>query len=225
MQIALLNSVSHNLRAPLASITSVLDSLLEDRELLDEATRRELLQSAREEAARLNSLIGNLLDITRLDGGAIHLRVEPSDVGDAIAAALMQLGKWREPASVKIDVPRDFPLAPMDFALITQTLVNLVDNIQRTVDREPTPYRDDPYISFRMVLHEGERWRRVNYRQTITGSVTDPAAAVLPGVRVTMTHLETNLERTFVTDEHGDYTFPLLAVAIVSSAIRWCICW
>ena len=85
LQKALLNSVSHNLRAPLASITSVLDSLLEDRELLDEATRRELLKSAREEAARLNSLIGNLLDITRLDGGAIHLRVEPSDVGDAIS--------------------------------------------------------------------------------------------------------------------------------------------
>ena len=128
LQVALLNSVSHNLRAPLASITSVLDSLLEDRELLDEATRRELLKSAREEAARLNSLIGNLLDITRLDGGAIHLRVEPSDMGDAIAAALMQLGKWREPGSVKIDVPRDLPLTPMDFALITQTLVNLVDN-------------------------------------------------------------------------------------------------
>jgi two-component system sensor histidine kinase KdpD len=128
LQKTLLNSVSHNLRAPLASITGVLDSLLEDRDLLDEATRRELLQSAREEAARLNSLIGNLLDITRLDGGAIHLRVEPCEVGDAVAAALMQLGKRREKESVKIDIPRDLPSVPMDFALITQTLVNLIDN-------------------------------------------------------------------------------------------------
>src|SRR3954464_14146746 len=103
LQKTLLNSVSHNLRAPLASITGVLDSLLEDRELLDEATRRELLVSAREEAARLNSLIGNLLDITRLDGGAIHLRVEPCEVGDAVAAALMQLGKRREAAAVNLD--------------------------------------------------------------------------------------------------------------------------
>src|SRR5437762_4111818 len=128
LQATLLNSVSHNLRAPLASITGVLDSLIEDCELLDEAARLELLQSAREEAARLNGLIGNLLDITRLDGGAIHLRVEPCEVSDAVAAALMQLGKRREAGSVKVDIPRDLPSIPMDFALITQTLVNLIDN-------------------------------------------------------------------------------------------------
>jgi two-component system sensor histidine kinase KdpD len=128
LQKTLLNSVSHNLRAPLASITGVLDSLLEDRELLDEVTRRELLLSAREEAARLNSLIGNLLDITRLDGGAIHLRVEPGELGDAVGAALMQLGKRHAPGSIQVDIPHDLPAVPMDFALITQTLVNLVDN-------------------------------------------------------------------------------------------------
>ena len=60
LQKALLNSVSHNLRAPLASITGILDSLLEDG-LLDPATRQELLRSAREEAERLNRLVGNLL--------------------------------------------------------------------------------------------------------------------------------------------------------------------
>jgi two-component system sensor histidine kinase KdpD len=128
LQKTLLNSVSHNLRAPLASITGVLDSLIEDRDLLDDATRRELLLSAREEAARLNRLICNLLDITRLDGGAIHLRMELCDIGDAIGAALMHLGKRRDPGSVAVEVPRDLPLVPMDFALITQTLVNLVDN-------------------------------------------------------------------------------------------------
>src|SRR5438034_6084890 len=62
LQRALLNSVSHNLRAPLASIIGVLDSLMEDHRLLDEQTKLELLRSAREEAERLNRLVGNLLE-------------------------------------------------------------------------------------------------------------------------------------------------------------------
>src|SRR5438067_12123658 len=87
LQKALLNSVSHNLRAPLASITGILDSLIED-DLLDPQTRRELLLSARDEAERLNRLVGNLLEMTRLEGGAIHLQVEPCDLRDAVEAAL-----------------------------------------------------------------------------------------------------------------------------------------
>src|SRR5215831_13456100 len=92
LQRALLNSVSHNLRAPLASIIGVLDSLLEDRGLHDERTELELLRSAREEAERLNRLVGNLLEMTRLEGGAIHLRTEPCEVRDVIEAELTHVG-------------------------------------------------------------------------------------------------------------------------------------
>ena len=128
LQRALLNSVSHNLRAPLASIIGVLDSLMEDHRLLDEQTKLELLRSAREEAERLNRLVGNLLEMTRLEGGAIHLRIEPWEVRDVINAALTHLGDHRASGLVYVDAPLDLPPAPMDFALITQALVNILDN-------------------------------------------------------------------------------------------------
>ncbi len=128
LQEALLNSVSHNLRAPLASITGVLDTLIDDRDLLDESTQRELLRAARDEATRLKRLIRNLLDITRVDGGAVRLRVEPCDLTDTVSAALAQLENRPAARLVRMDIPHDLPPVPMDFALISQTLVNLIDN-------------------------------------------------------------------------------------------------
>src|SRR5258708_34919464 len=104
----MVNYVDHNLRGPLASITGILNSLLED-DPLDPETQRELLLSAREEADRLNRLVGNLLEMTRLEGGAIHLQIEPCDVRDAIDAALIQLGPSRAGGRVSVDVPADLP--------------------------------------------------------------------------------------------------------------------
>jgi len=128
LQNALLSSVSHNLRAPLASITGVLQTLIEDRELLDGETQLELLRSARDEADRLNRLIGNLLDITRLEGGAVHLKIEPREIRDVIAAALRHLGRSETCPTICVDIDPDLPAVPLDFALISQTLVNLIDN-------------------------------------------------------------------------------------------------
>ena len=72
LQTALLNSISHDLRTPLVSITGALSSLQEDDVELDEATRRSLVENAREEAERLNRLVGNLLDMTRIEAGALQ---------------------------------------------------------------------------------------------------------------------------------------------------------
>jgi two-component system sensor histidine kinase KdpD len=73
LQTALLNSISHDLRTPLASVTGALSSLSEDAALLNEAARRELVNTAWEEAERLNQLVGNLLEMTRLESGALKV--------------------------------------------------------------------------------------------------------------------------------------------------------
>lgn len=128
LQIALLNSVSHDLRTPLVSITGALTSLQEDGPQLDEQARNELIDNAREEAVRLNRIVGNLLDMTRLESGALIIRREPVEMQDVIGAALEQLNGRLGARPVQVEVPHDLPLAPLDFGLITQVLVNLIDN-------------------------------------------------------------------------------------------------
>jgi two-component system sensor histidine kinase KdpD len=127
LQQALLNSISHNLRTPLASITGALSSLAEDSGRLDEKGRQDLVATAREEAERLNRFVGNLLDMTRLEAGAMRLHIEPCDVQDVIGAAVAQLGEQGRKRSIAIDAPAGL-LVPMDFVLIAQTLVNVLDN-------------------------------------------------------------------------------------------------
>jgi two-component system sensor histidine kinase KdpD len=128
LQTALLNSISHDLRTPLVSITGALSSLREKSLKINQEDRASLLETAHGEAERLNRLVGNLLNMTRLEAGAIHLRLEPCDIQDAIGAALEQLGGRLDKRPVKIDLPQDLPLITMDFALFGQALVNLLDN-------------------------------------------------------------------------------------------------
>jgi two-component system, OmpR family, sensor histidine kinase KdpD len=128
LQTALLNSISHDLRTPLVSITGALSSLRERSLMLNQEDRDSLLETADEEAKRLNRLVGNLLNMTRLEAGAIHLKWEPCDIQDAIGATLEQLGDRVENRQVRISLPQDLGLVPLDFGLFEQALMNLLDN-------------------------------------------------------------------------------------------------
>ncbi len=128
LQTALLNSISHDLRTPLVSITGALSSLQEDDVELDEATRRSLVENAREEAERLNRLVGNLLSMTRIESGALRMVLEPADIQDVIGVALEQVSDRLQDSRVFIQVPDELPLVRVDFVLIVQVLVNLLDN-------------------------------------------------------------------------------------------------
>jgi two-component system sensor histidine kinase KdpD len=128
LQTALLNSISHDLRTPLVSITGALSSLQEDDLELDAATRRSLVENAREEAARLNRLVGNLLSMTRIESGALRMVFEPADIQDVIGVALEQVSDRLQDSRVVVQVPDELPLVHMDFVLIVQVLVNLLDN-------------------------------------------------------------------------------------------------
>lgn len=125
---ALLNSVSHDLRSPLATITGVLTSVLEEGDLLSEQVRRELLENAKEEAARLNRFVGNLLDITRLEARGAVLKRAPCDVQDLIGCALAAIERQQKGRSVDVKLAPDLPLVAMDMALMNQVLINLLDN-------------------------------------------------------------------------------------------------
>ena len=128
LQTALLNSISHDLRTPLVSITGALSSMQEDGGVLDAQDRRILVDNAREEAERLNRLVGNLLDMTRLEAGAMKIKRAPADVADLIGSALEQLAGRVAERPVAVQVPEDLPPVAVDFVLMLQVLVNLLDN-------------------------------------------------------------------------------------------------
>ncbi len=127
LQTALLNSISHDLRTPLVSITGALSSL-EEGPVMDEESRHGLIQTAREESHRLNRLVGNLLDMTRLEAGALHIHNDDGDVQDLIGSTLEQFGSRLDDHPVTVDLPDDLPLIPMDFVLLEQVLLNVIDN-------------------------------------------------------------------------------------------------
>jgi two-component system sensor histidine kinase KdpD len=128
LQTVLLNSISHDLRTPLVSITGALSSLEEAGPALDEEVRRSLIETAREEADRLNRLVGNLLDITRLEAGAMQLHREACDIQELIGSALEQIGTPLNNRQVKVDLSDKLPLVPLDFVLFSRVLVNVIDN-------------------------------------------------------------------------------------------------
>jgi two-component system sensor histidine kinase KdpD len=131
LQTALLNAISHDLRTPLVSIIGTLSSLQEEEMGLDDAAKKNLIQVAREEADRLNHLITNLLDESRIAAGAISLSRQPSEVQDLVGAALEQLGTRASARSITIDIPAEMPFISIDFGLIVQTLANILDNAMK----------------------------------------------------------------------------------------------
>jgi two-component system sensor histidine kinase KdpD len=125
---SLLSSVSHDLRTPLASITGAASTLLENEAGLDAGTRRDLLETLHEEADRLNRLVQNLLEMTRLESGALQVQTEWHSVEEVVGAALGRFGKALAQRPVTTRVPPELPLVPMDDVLIEQVLINLIDN-------------------------------------------------------------------------------------------------
>jgi two-component system sensor histidine kinase KdpD len=125
---SLLNSISHDLRTPLSSIMGALSSLREEGNIVDTESRRELIELAWEESGRMNRFISNLLDITRLEAGALKIKKEPYDVQDLIGSCLASLESRAKEKKVKIDIPPNLPLIPMDSVLMAQVLINLLDN-------------------------------------------------------------------------------------------------
>jgi two-component system sensor histidine kinase KdpD len=124
---ALLSAVSHDVRTPLASIAGAA-SALTARTGLDEPARAELVETIREEAERLSRLIGDLLDLTRLESGDLTVKKEPYPLEEIVDSALQRLEDVLADRPLERTQPEDVLLAPVDPVLLEQVLVNLLEN-------------------------------------------------------------------------------------------------
>jgi K+-sensing histidine kinase KdpD len=123
---ALLSSVSHDLRTPLAVVTGAASTLLE--EAISESVRRDLTDTILQEADRLNRLVQNLLDMTRLESGALRVRKQWQPLEEVVGAALNHAEHVLGERDVTTALPSELSLVPLDSVLIEQVLVNLIEN-------------------------------------------------------------------------------------------------
>ncbi|MCA0455730.1 MAG: sensor histidine kinase KdpD [Chloroflexi bacterium] len=124
----LLNSISHELRTPIATITGASSGLLDPHTGSSETVRTQLSHDIHDAADRLNRLVENLLDMSRLDSGRLKLKRDWCDVSDVIGVAVKRGDKCFEERPISIHIAPDLPLVRMDFVMMEQVLVNLLDN-------------------------------------------------------------------------------------------------
>ena len=128
MRANLLRAVSHDLRTPLTGICASSTLMLELGEELERAKQEELLVGIREDAEWLTGLVENLLSITRLDGDGVRLRKTPTAVDELIDSTVQKFRRRLPDAPLRVQVPDEVVLVPMDALLIEQVLLNLMEN-------------------------------------------------------------------------------------------------
>ncbi len=131
---ALLAAVSHDLRTPLASIKASATSLLQDDVQWDTVTQREFLTAIDEETDRLARLVSNLLDLTRIQGGALKPEKEWNEIGEVIGSVTDRLGPLLQMHPLVVTIAPDVPPVACDFVEIAQVLTNLIENAAKYSD-------------------------------------------------------------------------------------------
>jgi two-component system sensor histidine kinase KdpD len=134
---ALLSSISHDLKTPLATITGAVSSLRELGEMMPPESRADLLQSIEQESDRLSRFVANLLDMSRIESGALKFTRDWVDVADVVRTAVERARKYFPGRGIETGIAADLPLIEADSVLLGQVLFNLLDNAVKYGGTEP----------------------------------------------------------------------------------------
>jgi two-component system, OmpR family, sensor histidine kinase KdpD len=135
---ALLTSISHDLKTPLAAVLGAAGTLRDLSGALSDGEKAELLATIIDEAERLNRFIANLLDMTKLESGAIVPNTAPHDLGEIVGSALRRAGKILVHHKVSLELASDLPMLELDAVLFEQVLFNLLDNAAKYAPADTT---------------------------------------------------------------------------------------
>jgi two-component system sensor histidine kinase KdpD len=156
---ALLTSISHDLKTPLASVLGAASTMRDLSSALSETEKRDLLATVIDESERLNRFIANLLDMTKLESGAIVPNTAPHDVGEIIGSALRRASKILVHHKISLELAADLPMLELDAVLFEQVLFNLLDNAAKYAPADTTisirTLRDRNSVSLQ-ILDEGD---------------------------------------------------------------------
>ncbi len=179
---ALLSSVSHDLRTPLATITGASSSLVESRESLNEAQKQELAEVILEEAEHLNKLVRNILDMSRLESGPLAINKSWHSIEEIVGSCMTRLEPHLGKRQVSIKIPKELPLIPLDELLIQQVLMNLLENAIKYSD-------PDSEVEIEAALEDGadshpdkEADKETNFEAgSVLVTIADRGPGIVPG--------------------------------------------
>lgn len=199
---ALLTSISHDLRTPLSAVIGTAQTLRDMSQDLSEGEKAELLSQVIEEGERLNRFIANLLDMTKLESGAVAANLSPHDLGEVIGGALRRANKMLAEHRVRVDLAQDLPMVNLDPVLFEQVLFNLLDNAAKYAPPGTTielvGRRDNKTVSLQ-VLDEGDGLPPADFEH-----IFDKFYRVNKGDRVRPgTGLGLAISRGFIEAMHG----------------------
>src|SRR5215475_1186967 len=159
LRTALLTSISHDLRTPLAAVLGAAGTLGSLSEVLDQQAKTDLVTTIIGEAERLNRFIANLLDMTKLESGAVVPNTALHDIGEVVGSALERASKILAQHRIEVELAKDMPMVEIDPVLFEQVLFNLLDNAAKYASAGTTvriqSWRDRETVALQ-VLDEGE---------------------------------------------------------------------
>lgn len=183
---SLLSSVSHELRTPLATIKASVTSLRSEEVPWDTEARADLLAAIDEETDHLNQLVGNLLNMARIEAGVLKPQRTLNSLGEIISSALNRTRQQAQDHKILVDIPEDLPLVAVDYILIEQVLINLISNsvkyspenttvqvVVRQVDNRSlrvTISNQGPPVPEEHLEHIFDKFFRVTAADRVTGS-------------------------------------------------------
>jgi two-component system sensor histidine kinase KdpD len=202
---ALLTSISHDLKTPLAAVLGAAGTLRDLSSALSDGEKADLLATIVDEAERLNRFISNLLDMTKLESGAIVPNAAPHDMGEIVGSALRRASKILAHHRVELELAADLPMVDLDAVLFEQVLFNLLDNAAKYSPDHTTiriqSWRDRDSICLQ-VLDEGD-----GIPPTEVDHIFDKFYRVEKGDQVRAgTGLGLAISRGFVEAMHGTIT-------------------